>query len=133
MMHNYSMPVASDACSMQTSCCLPISMIEACSPVLTTLLSGCTFQQNSERRHGSTVVSIAASQCQGPGFDSWLVSLPVWSLHILPVSAWVSSGCSGFLPHSKNVRVIGHAKLLLSVRGMSGISRVNMWGYRDRA
>ena len=48
-------------------------------------------------------------------------SLSVRSLHVLPVSAWVSSGCSGFLPQSKDVRVrwIGHAKLPLSVRGTS--------------
>ena len=58
-----------------------------------------------EGRHGSTVVSTAASQLQGPGFDSRLGSLSVWSLHILLVSAWVSSGCSGFLPQSKDVRV----------------------------
>ncbi|XP_078061695.1 poly(A)-specific ribonuclease PNLDC1-like [Mustelus asterias] len=31
--------------------------------------------------------------------------MTVWSLHTLPVSAWVSSGCSGFLPQSKDVRV----------------------------
>jgi len=47
------------------------------------------------------VVSIAASKCQRPGFDSWLGSLLVWSLHILPLSAWVSFGCSGFLLQSK--------------------------------
>ena len=66
------------------------------------------------------------------GFNSGLESLSVWSLHVLPVSAWVSSGCSGFLPQSKDVqvRLIGHVKLTLSVRG---ISRVNMWGYGDRA
>ena len=64
-------------------------------------------------RHGSTVVSTAASQLQGPGFDFRLGSLSVWSLHILLVSAWVSSGCSGFLPQSKDVRVrsIGHGKI----------------------
>jgi len=77
------------------------------------------------------VVSTAASQCQGPGFDSRLGSLSVWSLHILPVSAWISSGCSGFLPQSKDVRVrlIGHGKLPVNVRGTS---RINMWGYGDR-
>ena len=32
-----------------------------------------------------------------PGLDS----LSVWSLHILPMSAWVFSGCSGFLPQSE--------------------------------
>ena len=48
------------------------------------------------------------------------------------MSAWVSSGCSGFLPQSKDVwvRLIGHAKLTLSVRG---ISRANTWGYGDKA
>jgi len=50
---------------------------------------------------GGTVVSTAALQLQGPGFVSRLGSLSVWSLHILPVSAWVSSGFSGFLPQSQ--------------------------------
>jgi len=49
------------------------------------------------------------------------VRLPAWvtvrSLHVLPMSAWVSSGCSGFLPQSKDVlgRCIGHAKFSLGV------------------
>ena len=45
-------------------------------------------------------------------------SMCVWSLHILLVSVWVSSGCSGFLPQSKDVRVrlIGYAKKKLPVR-----------------
>jgi len=62
-------------------------------------------------------------------FQSWVT---VWSLHILPMPAWVSSGYSGFLPQSKDVRIrlIGHAKLPLSVRG---ISRVNTWDYGDKA
>ena len=78
------------------------------------------------------MVSTAASQRQGPRFNSQLGSLSVRSLHVLPVSAWVSPECSGFLPQSKAVRVrlIGNAKLSISV---GGISRVNMWGYRDRA
>ena len=56
----------------------------------------------------------------------------VWSLHAPSVSTWVSSGCSGFLPQFKDVRVrlTGHGKLPLSVRG---INRVNTWGYWDRA
>ncbi len=33
---------------------------------------------------------------------SW--GLSVWSLHVLPVFAWVSSGCSGF-PHHQNMNV----------------------------
>jgi len=59
------------------------------------------------------VVNTAASQCQGLGFDSWLGSLSMQSLHILPVSAWVSSGCSSFLSQPKDVqvRLIGCAKL----------------------
>jgi len=78
------------------------------------------------------VVSTAASQHQGTKFDSRLGSLSVWRLHILPVSAWVSSGYSGFLPELKDVwvRSIGHAKIDPTVRG---ISRLNMWGYGNRA
>ena len=45
----------------------------------------------------------AASQRQGPGFNSWLGSLSVWSLHILPVSALASSGYSGFLSQSERL------------------------------
>jgi len=44
---------------------------------------------HSERVPGST-----------PGW-----SLSVWSLHVLPVYAWVLSGYSGFLPPSKNMHV----------------------------
>uniref|UniRef100_A0A8C4RPF4 Calpain-5-like n=1 Tax=Erpetoichthys calabaricus TaxID=27687 RepID=A0A8C4RPF4_ERPCA len=49
----------------------------------------------------------------GPGFTSRV--LPVWSLHVLPVSAWVSSGHSGFLPQSKDMQIrwIGNSKLAL--------------------
>ena len=53
--------------------------------------------------------------------------LSVWSLHVLPVLAWVSSGCSGFLPESKDMYVwlIGGSKLpvgvLVSVRGCSSM------------
>ena len=41
----------------------------------------------------------------------------MWSLHVLPVYAWVLSGYSGFLPPSKNmhVRLIGDSKLSLEV------------------
>ncbi|MEQ2293992.1 hypothetical protein AMECASPLE_039279 [Ameca splendens] len=43
--------------------------------------------------------------------------LSAWSLHVLPVHAWVLSGYSDFLPQSKNmpVRLIGLSKLLLGV------------------
>ena len=86
------------------------------------------LEWNFPRQHSGT----AASQRQGPRFNSGLGSLSVWSLHILTVSAWVSSGCSGFLPQSKDVwiRLIDHAKLPLTVRGING---VNAWGYRDAA
>ena len=60
---------------------------------------------------GGTVVSTAASQRQGPRFDSWLGSLSVRSLHVLPMSAWVSSHC----PKDVLVRCIGHVKFSLSV------------------
>ena len=70
------------------------------------------------RQHNGTVVSTAASQHQGPGFNSGLGSLSVWSLHVLPVSARVSSGCSSFLPQSKDVQIrwIGHDNLSLFPR-----------------
>ena len=56
-------------------------------------------------RHGGAVVSTAASQRQGSRIDSRLESLSVRNLHVLPVSAWVSSGCSGFFPQSEDVQV----------------------------
>ena len=65
------------------------------------------------------MVSAAASQQEGRGFDSGAraCDLSVWSLHVLPVSAWVLSGFSGFLPQSKNmhVRSIEHSKLSVGV------------------
>ena len=41
--------------------------------------------------------------------------LSMWSLHVLPLHAWVLSGYSGFLPPSKNmhVRLIGVSKIVL--------------------
>ena len=57
------------------------------------------------------VVSTVASQQRVPASTpSW--GLSVWSLHVLPVYAWV---LSGFLPPSKNmhVRLIGVSKILL--------------------
>ena len=62
--------------------------------------NGRYFSYAGHASHG-TVVSTAASQRQGSAFDSRLGSLSVWSLHILPVSVCVSSGCSGFFPQSK--------------------------------
>ena len=65
---------------------------------------------------GGVVVGAVTSQQEGSWFESQLV-LSVWSLHVLPVSAWVLSGYSGFLPPSKNmhVRLIGDSKLSLGV------------------
>jgi len=39
----------------------------------------------------------------------------VWSLHVLPVYAWLLTGYSGFLPPSKNmhVRLTGDSKIVL--------------------
>ena len=56
----------------------------------------------------------------------WLALLPctkkfpgssLWSLHVLFVLVWVSSGYTGFLPRSKNmhVRLIGDSKLSVGV------------------
>ena len=66
--------------------------------------------------HGGVVVSAVASQRDGSRFNSRR-GLSVWSLHVLPVYAWVLSGYSGFLPPSKNmhVRLIGVSKLSLGV------------------
>jgi len=72
------------------------------------------------------------------------VSSHVWSLHILLVSAWVSSGCSGFLPQSKDVqvRLIGHAKIAPSCPEMhrleglvgqyGGRAWVGLWSVQTR-
>jgi len=78
------------------------------------------------------VVSTAASQRQGAGYNSSLSSLSVWSLHLLPESAWVSSGCC-HTPKDVRVRWIGLAKLPLVSQGVQirMISRVNMWGHGD--
>jgi len=67
-------------------------------------------------QHDGTMVSTAVSQ--GPEFDSQLGSL-CGILYILHRSAWVSSGCSGFHPQSKDmqVRLMGYAKLPIRVPG----------------
>ena len=54
--------------------------------------------------------------------------LSLWSLHVLPVYAWVLSGYSGFLPPSKNmhVRLIGDSKLSSGVCGC--LSRLSLCG-----
>jgi len=100
----------------------PVSLLFASNPFIAHIV-------HELGQHGGTVVSTAASQLQGSGFDSRLRSL--WILHILPVSV---SGCSGFLPHSKDVRVrlIGRAKLSIVSRNV-WVSGVNVWGCGDRA
>ena len=69
--------------------------------------------------------STAASQQEGSGFESPIPrGLSVWSLHVLPVFAWVFSGYSGFLPQSKDMqlRLIGECKLSLGVSvGVNGV------------
>ena len=64
------------------------------------------------------VVSTVASQLEGSRFESrGGRDLSVWSWHALPVSAWVLSGFSGFLPPSKSmtVRLIDYSKLPVGV------------------
>ena len=65
---------------------------------------------------GSVIVSTVAFSKRVPGPNPSR-GLSVWSLHVLPVYAWVLSGYSGFLPTSKNmyVRLIGDSKLSLVV------------------
>ncbi|MEQ2222630.1 hypothetical protein ILYODFUR_028305 [Ilyodon furcidens] len=45
--------------------------------------------------------------------------LSAWSLHVLPMHAWVLTGYSGFLPQSKNMTawLVGLSKLALGVNG----------------
>ncbi len=58
----------------------------------------------------------------------------LWSLHVLPLPAWVFSGCSGFHPQSKDmqVRLTGDSKLPVgvSVNGCLSlcVSPVIDWG-----
>ncbi len=55
--------------------------------------------------YSEVVVSAVASQQEGPGFDTWLgQDLSVWSLDVLPGSAWVPPGFSIFL-QSKDMQV----------------------------
>jgi len=63
-----------------------------------------------ERGAVAQCLSTVASQQRVPGLDP--AGLSVWSLHVLPVYAWVPSGFSGFLPPSKNmhVRLTGDSK-----------------------
>ena len=69
-----------------------------------------------KRQRGGLVVSTVASQQEVP--DSNLSrGLSVWSLHVLPVLAWVFSRYSGFFQQSKDmhVRLISVSKLPVGV------------------
>uniref|UniRef100_A0A3P9PCQ4 Phospholipid phosphatase-related protein type 5 n=1 Tax=Poecilia reticulata TaxID=8081 RepID=A0A3P9PCQ4_POERE len=70
-------------------------------------ISGCTLAQLIELLPCNKKV---LGSIPSPG-------LSAWSLHVLPVHAWVFSGYSSFLPQSKNmtVRFIGLSKFSLSV------------------
>ena len=65
----------------------------------------------------------------------WRASIPtwglsVWSLHVVPVYAWVLSGYSGFLPLSKNmhVRLIGDSKIVPKIASVwLFVSFVSQW------
>uniref|UniRef100_A0A3P9M9H5 NIPA like domain containing 3 n=1 Tax=Oryzias latipes TaxID=8090 RepID=A0A3P9M9H5_ORYLA len=59
--------------------------------------------------------------------------LSVWSLHVLPVHAWVFFGISGFLPLSKNMlhRLIGNSKLSIGVN-VRKYSHVTLAGRKDQ-
>ena len=65
-----------------------------------------------------------------PGSTPWW-GLTVWSLHVLPVYAWVLSGYSSFLPLSKNmhVRLTGVSKIVLRSECVCGcLSRLSLCG-----
>ncbi len=60
------------------------------------------FKKKTAGHHGGLAVSTVASQQEGRGFETEVIS--VWSLHGLPTPAWVFPGCCGFLsPSKKNV------------------------------
>ncbi|MEQ2219507.1 hypothetical protein XENOCAPTIV_018993 [Xenoophorus captivus] len=50
-----------------------------------------------------------------------------WSLHVLPMHAWVLSGNSGFLPQSKDLRCVNecvHGCLCVALQWTDDLSRV---------
>lgn len=74
--------------------------------------AGCPFE-----------AAILVNPCEGGGgenhrrngqYSPLLSNLSVWSLHVLHVTAGVSSGCSDFLPRPKDMWVYG----LISVWGV---------------
>lgn len=48
----------------------------------------------------------------------------VWSLHVFPVRAWVSSGCSGVLPQPKDAEV--HIRLTSYPKLPIGVNKVGL-------
>ena len=73
-----------------------------------TLMLQLQFSNSASGLHCGMVVSTVASRLPGWG-------LSVWSLHVLPIYAWILSRYSGFLPLPKNmhVRLIGDSKLII--------------------
>ena len=59
--------------------------------------------------------------------------LAVWSLHALPLTTWVSSGNSGFLPHLKEASSLAIFKRALDValvaKGIRGYGEKAGMGY----
>lgn len=84
-------------------------------------------------RHGGAVFRAVTSQRAGSGFKQ---GLSLWSLHVLPLFAWVPSGCSSFPPQSKDMQVwlIGSSKLPVGVSASGNgclslcVSPVMNWG-----
>ena len=77
------------------------------------------------------MVSTAASQCQGPKFNSQLGSLPVQSLHILPCLHGFPPGAPVSSHSPKMCGLCGLAMLNFPLVS-GGLARVNAWGYGDR-
>lgn len=79
------------------------------------------FRSSVYGQHGGSIISIVVSQILGLNCGPGLFF--VWSLHVLPMSAWVFSECSGFLPQTKDmsVRLIGNSKLPLNLSIFIGI------------
>ena len=83
------------------------------------------LNNNNDKMHGGVVVSLTTGSGSTPGWG-----LSVWSLHVLPVYAWVLSRYSGFPPPSKNmhVRLIGVSKIVLrSERVWLFVLFVSVW------
>eukprot|EP00061_Rhincodon_typus_P006588 g27388.t1 len=68
-----------------------------------------------QRRRGQEAIAMSKGYTFGLFEDTVLIRQSVWSLHILPVSAWVSGGCSSFLPQSKDVQTLPGSKMAAPV------------------